>query len=106
MAMRMYIEWIKVMYREIGLEAFKGVLRGLLELRKHKVGKAEWIRRLRVCMKCPIYDAKYRSCRTGSMGCGCYVPFSNLVKDKCWGREKYGEWFGWGANDAKRKRQD
>jgi hypothetical protein len=99
--MRMYIEWLMVMYYEIGWTAFKGVLRGLLELRKHKVGKAEWFRRMRVCMKCPIYNARLRSCRTGSMGCGCYVPFSNLVKKECWGREKYGESFGWGWDDMK-----
>lgn len=101
-AMRMYIEWLMVMYYEIGWSAFKGVLRGLFELRKHKVSKAEWMRRMKVCMKCPIYDARLRSCRTGSMGCGCYVPFSNLVKKKCWGREKYGDWFGWGESDVKK----
>lgn len=100
--MRMYIEWLMVMYYEIGWSAFKVVLRGLLELRRQKVGRAEWFRRMRVCMKCPVYNARLRSCRTGGMGCGCYVPFSNLVKKNCWGREKYGEWFGWGEGDVKK----
>jgi hypothetical protein len=99
----MYLEWIKVLCREIGWRAFKGVLWGLFELRKHKVSKVEWIRRMKVCIKCPIYDAKFRSCRTGSMGCGCYVPFSNLVKKDCWGRERYGGVFGWGESDVKNK---
>ena len=90
-----------MMRREIGWKAFKGVLRGLFELRKHNVSKAEWIRRMKVCIKCPIYDTKYRSCRLGNMGCGCYVPFSNLVKKQCWSRDKYGLAFGWSDDDKK-----
>lgn len=100
--MRMYREWFRVLWREIGWNAFKGVLWGLFQLRKNKVGKVEWIRRMKVCFKCPIYDAEYRACRTGTMGCGCYVPFSNLVKKQCWFRDKYGGSFGWSEKDAKK----
>jgi len=99
--MRMYREWLKVLWLERGWKAFKGVLWGLFEIRKHNVSKAEWIRRAKVCMKCPIYDARYRRCRLGNMGCGCYVPFSNLVKKQCWAREQYGLAFGWSEDDKK-----
>ena len=97
--MKIYVLWLRVLWIERGWEAIRGVWLGLLELRSSKVDKLEWRRRARVCIKCPIYNAEYRSCRTGSMGCGCYIPFSNLVKNRCWGREKYGGVFGWGVED-------
>ena len=62
----------------------------------------EWKRRFRICLKCPIYDAELKRCRPSDnsvRGCGCYVPFSNIIYDKCWGRNYYGKPFGWGASD-------
>ena len=100
-AMKMFLEWLRVLWREIGFNAIKGVWRGFWELRHHGVSKAEWMRRMKVCMKCPIYDARYRQCRLGNMGCGCYVPYSNLVHNQCWMRKKYGKGFGWGVEDKK-----
>ncbi len=64
----------------------------------------EWKRRYAVCLTCPLYNKKTRQCRPydGSpLGCGCYVPFANIVKEDCWGREEYGRPFGWGSNDNK-----
>lgn len=62
----------------------------------------EWKRRYKACLKCPIYDPEYKRCRPfagSNRGCGCYVPFSNLSYDECWGRETYGGSFGWSAFD-------
>jgi hypothetical protein len=97
----MFWGWVRVLWREFGLNAIKGVWRGFWELRDHGVSKAEWIRRTKVCMKCPIYDARYKQCRLGNLGCGCYVPYSNLVYRECWMRKKYGKGFGWGWDDKK-----
>lgn len=105
-AMKMFWGWVKVLWREIGISAIKGVWRGFWELRDHGVSKVEWIRRMKVCMKCPIYDAKYKQCRLGNMGCGCYVPYSNLVYNQCWIRRKYGKEFGWGIEDNDGKRAE
>lgn len=99
--MRMFWQWVRVMWRERGVDAFKGVWRGYWMIRHHGVSKVEWIRRMKVCMKCPIYDNLYKACRLGKMGCGCYVPFSNLVKKQCWSRDHYGLSFGWSDDDKK-----
>ena len=96
----MYGDNKRVLWREWGWRALKGVFWGLLALRKHRVSKREWTRRMRVCYKCTIFDKEYKACRLGTMGCGCYTPFSNLVKDECWMREKYGVAFGWSAKDG------
>lgn len=64
----------------------------------------EYIRRYKICVRCPIFDKKYRRCRpfvASTKGCGCYVPFSNIIYDKCWGRNYYGSPFGWGSSDKK-----
>ena len=99
-SMRMFWQWVRVLWRERGLDAFKAVWRGYWMMQYHSVSKVEWIRRMKICMKCPIYDKEYKACRLGKMGCGCYVPYSNLVKDQCWIREHYGKKFGWGKEDV------
>ena len=56
-----------------------------------------WAKRLRICMKCPLYDRKYRRCFdahqtyetedgiTRPSGCGCYMPVKARLKDaECW----------------------
>ena len=104
--MRLYVQWLRVLWQEIGWDAIVGITRGALQLRKgHVVDKAEWRRRIKVCFHCPIYDARYRKCRMGRMGCGCYVPFMALVKEECWMREKYGVAFGWGMRAYRQRLQ-
>lgn len=55
-----------------------------------------YIRRLRTCMKCPVYDPILRVCRPRNpafshLGCGCYIPFTALAAAPypkgCWGRQ-------------------
>jgi len=70
----------------------------------NKLEAREYLRRYSVCLKCPIFDPELRRCRPfngSSKGCGCYVPFSNIIYDKCWGRNFYGAPFGWGSSDKK-----
>lgn len=57
------------------------------------VPRAVWRRRMRTCLRCPLYNPAYRSCRPVShphLGCGCYVPFTALSAAPydagCWGR--------------------
>lgn len=57
-----------------------------------------WRERIRKCYVCPIFDRDRKTCRPfpkSAMGCGCYVPYKALVKKHCWGRDKFGENFGW-----------
>jgi hypothetical protein len=52
-------------------------------------------RRYRVCQNCVIYDWKNNRCRSGSYGCGCYVPYLVATSyDPCWGRQQ-NEDIGW-----------
>ncbi len=55
------------------------------------VSKARWRSRIRRCMACPVYDRPRKACRpyAGSpLGCGCFMPFKALVKDRaCWVRQ-------------------
>jgi len=96
--------WLRVLWRELGWSAFRGVWYGWKELRAgNTVDKLEWRRRMRICQKCWVYDKEYRACRLGKMGCGCYVPYMALVKDECWIREKYGLAFGWSISDVEKE---
>lgn len=60
-----------------------------------------WRDRMRVCLRCPIYNADLKACRQPNprgpdyldLGCGCYTPFSALTAvpytkaGGCWARE-------------------
>lgn len=57
------------------------------------VAKKEWIKRMRVCLKCPLYNYKFKTCGTygildydgKQMGCLCYMPFKNTFSESiCW----------------------
>ncbi len=64
--------------------------------------RLEWARRYKTCLRCPIFDKDHKRCRPwsgSSRGCGCYVPFSNIIYEECWGRTKYGNAIGWSAYD-------
>lgn len=60
--------------------------------------KKIWMRRIRICHRCPIYNPGLRQCRrkyyTTPMGCGCYTPFLATIRRPyakgCWYRE-FGE---------------
>ena len=61
-----------------------------IQMWRNPIGKKEWRRRMRVCGVCGIYDPERKVC----MGCGCYTPYSNQVKDECWGAS---QGYGWTA---------
>ena len=49
-----------------------------------------WKTRIRVCLKCPIYDLQNKICN----GCVCLVSFNAMSRIRnCWGMRKYG--IGW-----------
>lgn len=64
--------------------------------RSDMVEKREWLRRIRRCQKCPIYDHALKRCHsslytyvdegvTRPFGCGCYMPVKAMLKDaECW----------------------
>lgn len=84
------------------LAMLRNVARGLVSHRR-------WRRRVKICLRCPIYDPQRRACRnrtrTANLGCGCYVPFlaklntpytsADGKRKGCWGRAVVGGTFGW-----------
>ena len=76
------------------------------------VPRSVWRRRIRTCRTCPLFNAKFRTCRglpkeIEHMGCGCYIPFEALAAEPyeggCWGRAAIGEHFGWGPYSFRRR---
>jgi hypothetical protein len=100
---RRILEFVKVV--AIGKPTFKEwvhIFVSFLKLPWLRCDKKEWRRRMRVCFNCPIYDPSLKRCRPerdSDLGCGCYVPFSNLVQRDCWGRITVGKDWGWGEDD-------
>lgn len=92
-------EWMRVAFGpHVGIRDWVSIIKGAFLVLRSGVGHAEWVRRTRICYECPIFDKARKTCRPfleSEMGCGCYVPYSNLVKTQCWGRDKFGENFGW-----------
>lgn len=64
-----------------------------------KASRQLWRRRMRVCVRCPIYNRKLRQCRRDKLGCGCYTLFTATAwrpyAKGCWGRTFIGAPFGW-----------
>lgn len=71
------------------------------------VPRRVWRERLRYgCYQCELFNKKLLTCRGtippySSYGCDCFLPFSCLFpephKGGCYGRERFGPTFGWGA---------
>lgn len=98
-SIRRFREWIRVAFGpEVGFRDYWNIFKGAWVVMFSPVKHAEWMRRTRICYRCPIFDKGRKTCRPhigSELGCGCYIPYSNLVKDKCWGKDKFGENFGW-----------
>ena len=105
--MKRIVEFFRVFWIENGILRLPYLLLGIFQILPYITCKKaddvrEWKRRYRICLKCPIYDAKLKRCRPydgSDEGCGCYVPFSNLVYETCWGRLNYGKKIGWSKFD-------
>ena len=105
MKLKRISEWLEVVREEgraVGyFSVVVAVLRGACGV--GGVSRRVWVRRMRVCRRCPLYDVGMRRCRpwTGSrLGCGCYVPFLGLARRPyrggCWGKTYLpGEGIGW-----------
>lgn len=103
MRIRHVHEWMTVLREteELGLRAWLKMVRGLAS---GWVGKREWRRRARTCVRCPLYDRELRRCHGPFVGgrrtgCGCYLPWMLRVRRLyplgCWGRQFVGGNFGW-----------
>lgn len=72
------------------------------------VDSRSWRARIRVCRRCPLFEAANRRCHRevsdGILGCGCWVPAVAKMPEPyqgpggmgCWGRAAVGPGFGWG----------
>ena len=94
-------DWEETIEDEVGGVCWRDRLNILLSIlkvagkalpgpRKGTVGPKEWRRRMKCCWNCPVYDRKLQRCRPykGSvLGCGCYMPYAALLKEKCWADE-------------------
>ena len=96
---RRFKEWLVIAFGPgVGFRDWLSIAGGVLSILRSGVDHAEWARRTRICYTCPIFNRKLKTCRPhkgSKLGCGCYVPYSNLVKDHCWGKGHFGQNFGW-----------
>jgi hypothetical protein len=96
---RRFNEFLKVAFGpHVSIFHWWAILKAGFSIARSSVTHAEWTRRTRICYACPIFDKARKTCQPhikSELGCGCYVPYSNLVKKSCWGRERFGENFGW-----------
>lgn len=98
-SLRRFREFIKVAFGpHVSIRNWVNILRAGISVSRSSVTHAEWSRRTRICYSCPIFDKARKTCQPfpeSEMGCGCYIPYSNLLNKKCWGRERFGGDFGW-----------
>ena len=83
----------KVLWRD-----YLAILKSAFTIARSPYSQEMWRARMTICYRCPIFDKARKTCRPfekSDMGCGCYAPYKALVKDHCWGREKFGDNFGW-----------
>ncbi len=96
---RRFREWLRVAFgTHVGIGDYWNIFKGAWIVLFSPVKHQEWVRRTMICYRCPIFDKSRKTCQPhigSELGCGCYVPYSNLVKKICWGRERFGENFGW-----------
>jgi len=64
-----------------------------LHITKLRVCKPVWVKRMRACMKCPIYHPLRKTCghdpEITRIGCGCYMPFKAMSTEAtCWARDQ------------------
>ncbi len=54
--------------------------------------RAQWRRRMRACLRCPIYQLGPRTCGRPNtdLGCGCSMPLKALLRgSECWANEQH-----------------
>lgn len=101
-----YEEWLDVIREEYGAATWRDRVRLCYTMVKTVVGgrcepRKSFIRKMRVCRGCVLFDSVLRRCRpySGSrVGCGCYMPFKAAIGGGCWLDENYPE-DGKGWND-------
>ena len=96
---RRFREFLKVAFGpDVSFLNWIDIIKASFSLITSNVNYPEWHRRTMICYRCPIFDKARKTCQPhvgSALGCGCYIPYSNLVKKHCWGRERFGENFGW-----------
>ena len=96
---RRFKEFLRVAFGpRVTIRDWWQILKATVSIIKSPYSHAVWCERMRICYACPIFDKERKTCRpfvNSSLGCGCYAPYKALVKDQCWGRETYGDNFGW-----------
>jgi len=92
-------EFLRVAFGpKVSFKDWLAILKASFLVYRSPYSQAMWRERMRKCYNCPIFDKTRKTCRPfeGSvMGCGCYAPYKALVKEHCWGRERFGDNFGW-----------
>lgn len=108
-------EWFDVLDQERVTRSWKDIAKALwrmvLGIFGRKVSPVVWRHRMRVCLRCPIFDRKMRRCRpyaSSQLGCGCYTPYLCSVavpyKRGCWAKEAFPtRCFGWVADVQRRE---
>lgn len=86
-----FVEWTRdVQAEKPGLTEFYDMTVLTIKSVLQPIGRKAYIRRLRICHRCPVFNRKLKSCRNGEHGCGCYTPYKALGPVDCWLREQNG----------------
>lgn len=93
---KQYLTWLKVLLLERGNY---GVFQLLMLGFKLRRNKKLWRNRLRECVRCPLYDRRYKTCGSPGtdVGCHCFLPMkAALPEARCWVEETLLEDDQWG----------
>jgi Fe-S-cluster containining protein len=105
-------EWLEVLSQERATRNLAEVVKALWKMLRGAMGAKVpirvWRHRIRVCLRCPLYDRTMKRCRpyaVSPLGCGCYVPYLAMVpkpyEHGCWVRQAYPDTiYGWGVEEA------
>lgn len=85
--------------------AVRVLLGGVRMMVGGKVDRREYFGRMRVCVRCDLFDSGLGRCRpfVGSrIGCGCYMPFKGVFsRGGCW-KDEVGISGGWKMREKNR----
>ncbi len=99
MGLKRFKEFLRVAFGpKVTLRDWLAILKASFLVYRSPYTQGIWRERMRACYNCPIFDKTRKTCRPfdkSVLGCGCYVPYKALVKNHCWGRERFGKNFGW-----------
>lgn len=99
MGLKRFREFLRVAFGpKVSWRDYLEILKASIQIIRSPYSQSVWRERMRACYNCPIFNKDRKTCRPfpdSVMGCGCYTPYKALVKSQCWGKDRFGDNFGW-----------